>query len=458
LPKRSNPISEPARGLIIAAPASGSGKTTIAIGLARALHRDGVAVSGFKVGPDYIDPAFLAAASRCPCPNIDLWAMRKTTVDHTAHRVFGGSEFVIGEGVMGLFDGAPDGTGSTADVASTLGLPVILIIDASGMAASAGALVSGFVHYRDDVNVAGVVFNRVGGPRHVRALRQAVEPLGIPVIGAIPRDAGLALPSRHLGLVQAREQDGLTGILDKAADLIDEHLDIGVLQALARSPVFERPAPDQHGPGLAPPGQRIAVANDEAFAFSYPDILVGWSQAGADVVPFSPLAGDGPTRDADAIYLPGGYPELHAGAIASNRVFMDGLMQAARDGVFIFGECGGYMVLGESLVDGNDERHAMAGLLPLETSFRTRKLALGYRSVSLAATGPLGPVGTNFRGHEFHYATITREGQGDRLFSARDAAGNNIGEAGLRVGSVMGSFVHLIDRAATQVKARKGPS
>jgi len=448
--KWSNPISEPTRGLIIAAPASNSGKTTIAIGLARSLCRHGVAVGGFKVGPDYIDPAFLAAAIERPCPNIDLWAMRKTTVDHTAHRVFDDTDFVIGEGVMGLFDGAPDGTGSTADVAATLGLPVILVIDASGMAASAGALVGGFAQYRGDVNVAGVVFNRVGGPRHVRALRQAVEPLGIPVVGAIPRDTGLAMPSRHLGLVQAREQDGLTSLLDRAADLIDEHLDISVLQALGRTPVFERPAPDQLGLGLVPPGQRIAVANDEAFAFSYPDVLAGWSQAGADVIPFSPLAGGGPDRDANAIYLPGGYPELHADAIASNSAFMDGLTQAARDGVFIFGECGGYMVLGEGLVDGDGARHAMAGLLPLETSFKTRKLALGYRSVSLAATGPLGPAGTNFRGHEFHYATITREGQGNRLFSASDTTGNNIGDIGLRVGSVMGSFVHLIDRAANQ--------
>ena len=448
--KWSNPISEPARGLIIAAPASGSGKTTIAIGLARALRRHGVAVSGFKVGPDYIDPAFLAVASQRPCPNIDLWAMRQTTVDHIAHRVFDGPNFVIGEGVMGLFDGAPDGTGSTADVASTLGLPVILVIDASGMAASAGALVSGFAQYRDDVNVAGVVFNRVGGPRHVRALRQAVEPLGIPVVGAIPRDAGLALPSRHLGLVQAREQDGLTSLLDRAADMIDEHLDIGILQALARTPVFERPVRNQYEPGLVPPGQRIAVANDQAFAFSYLDTLASWSQAGADVIPFSALAGDGPVRDADAIYLPGGYPELHADAIASNLTFMDGLRRAARNGVFIFGECGGYMVLGEGLVDGNGTRHAMAGLLPLETSFKTQKLALGYRSISLAATGPLGPAGTNFRGHEFHYATITREGRGDRLFAARDATGNNVGDVGLRVGSVMGSFVHLIDRASTQ--------
>jgi len=233
--KWSNPISEPTRGLIIAAPASNSGKTTIAIGLARSLCRHGVAVGGFKVGPDYIDPAFLAAAIERPCPNIDLWAMRKTTVDHTAHRVFDDTDFVIGEGVMGLFDGAPDGTGSTADVAATLGLPVILVIDASGMAASAGALVGGFAQYRGDVNVAGVVFNRVGGPRHVRALRQAVEPLGIPVVGAIPRDTGLAMPSRHLGLVQAREQDGLTSLLDRAADLIDEHLDISARPARARS-------------------------------------------------------------------------------------------------------------------------------------------------------------------------------------------------------------------------------
>ena len=446
MPRRSGTISDRAPGLLLAAPASSSGKTTAAVGLARALARSGDRVATFKVGPDYIDPAFLTAASGTPCRNLDPWAMRPETLRQIAEKSFAEADFVVGEGVMGLFDGAADGTGSTADIAAHLGLPVVLVVSAGGMGASAGALVRGFATHRADIAIAGVLFNSVGSSRHEAMLRNAVAPLGVPVLGTLPRDAAIALPSRHLGLVQAMEHAGLDDVIEKAADLITTHTDIMGLRRIARP--LECASGTAAGPTLmAPIGQRIAIAHDAAFAFSYPALLEAWQAAGAEVMPFSPLAGEGPDTSSDAIYLPGGYPELHAGTIAANDSFMTGLRQAAAHGTVILGECGGYMTLGGGMVDGRGECHAMAGLLPLETSFAERRLSLGYRQASLVEDGPLGAVGTRLRGHEFHYATIVDEGDAAPLFQISDASGTSLGNAGRRAGGVMGSFVHLIDTA-----------
>jgi len=206
-------------------------------------------------------------------------------------------------------------------------------------------------------------------------------------------------------------------------------------------------APSEPVRAIAPFGQRIAVADDVAFGFSYAATLLGWRAAGAEIVPFSPLADQAPDQAADAIYLPGGYPELHAGKLAANTAFMDGVRQAARKGMAIYGECGGYMTLGDGLIDAQGERHAMAGLLPVVTSFAERKLHLGYRQGRLLADGPLGEINRAFRGHEFHYATVVSEGPGESLFEVEDAACRKLGRHGRRQGSVFGSFLHLIDEA-----------
>ena len=431
-------------GLLIAAPASASGKTTVTLGLLRHLANRGVAVAPVKVGPDYIDPAFHAVASRRPCLNLDGWAMRPTTLAALAGQSARGAALIVGEGVMGLFDGAADGTGSTADLAVRTGWPVILVADAGGQAASAAATVFGFARFRPEVPVAGVVFNRIGGPRHAQILRTACAPLGIPVLGCLPKHPGLALPDRHLGLVQAGEHPDLERFTEEAATLVAEHIDVSALIALAAATRLPDPGPAQP---LPPLGQRIAVARDLAFAFAYPAVLDGWARAGAAVTPFSPLADEPPPADADAVYLPGGYPELHAGRLAGNGRFLDGLRTAAAAGATVYGECGGYMVLGQGLVDGDGRRHAMAGLLPVETSFAARRLHIGYRRAVLAADTPLGRAGTAFRGHEFHFASILA-GDGERpLFRAADASGSDLGTAGGRQGGVIGSFLHLIDRA-----------
>jgi cobyrinic acid a,c-diamide synthase len=278
-----------APGLIIAAPASGSGKTVVTLALLRALRRAGVVVASFKVGPDYIDPMFHARASGRQCVNLDSWAMRIETLAGLSDDLAMDAALVIGEGVMGLFDGAADGRGSTADLASLFDLPVILVVDARGMAASAAALVEGFTRHRDDVEVAGVIFNRVGSEAHATLLRRACDDrFAQPVLGCLPADAQLELPERHLGLVQADELPELDGFLDRAAALIAEHVDVTRLRRLARPFGLGLYGPPARP--LRPLGRRIAVARDQAFAFAYPAVLDGWRTAGAEIVFFSPLA------------------------------------------------------------------------------------------------------------------------------------------------------------------------
>ncbi|MEE8271131.1 MAG: cobyrinate a,c-diamide synthase [Alphaproteobacteria bacterium] len=431
-----------APGLLIAASASGCGKTTVTLGLLRHLRDAGCAVSSIKVGPDYIDPAFHAAASGRACLNLDGWAMRPATLARLVARAGEGADLVLGEGVMGLFDGAAGGGGSTADLAALTGWPVVLVLDVRGQGASAAATLAGFARHRADVTVAGVILNRVGGGTHRRTIEAACAPLGIPVLGALPRNAAIALPDRHLGLVQAAEHPGLSAYLAAAGDFVAGHVDVAALSALARPATVAATAP---ATVLPMPGQRIAVARDVAFAFAYAFVLDGWRAAGAEIHPFSPLADDAPDAAADAIYLPGGYPELHAGRLAANRRFIDGVAAAAARGAVIYGECGGYMVLGRGLVDGDGARHRMAGLLPLESSFARPGLTLGYRRVAVLADGPLGRPGDGFRGHEFHYAKAVAHG-GPALFRAFDSTGVDLGLVGHRCGSVMGSFTHLIDR------------
>lgn len=431
----------PPAGLILAAPASGGGKTVVTLGLLAALHRAGHAVGAFKCGPDYIDPAFHAAVLQRPVANLDPWAMRDETFDAVLAASADGADLLVGEGVMGLFDGAADGAGSTADVARRTGLPVVLVVDARAMAQSAAALLHGFATWSPEVSVAGVIFNRVGSPRHETLLRDAAAAAGVACLGAVPRDERLVLPSRHLGLVQAGEHPDLAALIAAAAQTVGEAVDLSALAALAR-PVAVAAEPAMP---LPPLGQRIAVARDAAFAFTYDTVLSGWRAGGAELSFFSPLDGQGPAADADAVYLPGGYPELCAGQLAASDNLLGGLALAARRGTVIFGECGGFMLLGEALIDAEGRRHAMAGLLPLVTSFAERRLHLGYRRIRQRMATPLGPAGMALRGHEFHYAT-TVSAEGESLFEVCDATGSVLPPAGLSSGPVFGSFLHLIDR------------
>jgi len=430
-------LAEP-RALIIAAPASGAGKTLATLSVIGALRSAGRRVASAKIGPDYIDPRFHAAATAALCVNLDGWAMRPALIRTLAAKAGRGADLMVIEGVMGLFDGSEDGTGSTADLASLLGLPVLLVVDARRQAQSVAALVKGFSEFRADCRVAGVILNRVASPRHRAILERALAPLAIPVLGTLKEDPDLAMPSRHLGLVQAEEHENLRAFLDRAAVCAADGIDLDRLAALA----VPLPPAEEPVAGLAPLGGRIAIASDRAFGFAYPHLTDGWAAAGAELKPFSPLADEAPDADADAVFLPGGYPELHAGHIAANASFLGGLRKAAERGALIYGECGGFMVLGEVLIDAEGVGHAMAGLLPIETSFASRSLHLGYRY--LEHDGPL-PWPKRLAGHEFHYSTVAREGAAQPLFAAADSSGRQIGPVGLRRGNVMGSYAHVID-------------
>ncbi|RAI44514.1 cobyrinate a,c-diamide synthase [Rhodoplanes roseus] len=434
-------------GLVIAAPRSGSGKTTITLGLLRALRRRGLAVQPFKCGPDYIDPAWHGAAAGRDSFNLDTWAMRPDVLRGLVTGAGQGADLAVAEGVMGLFDGVAQpgqaGRGATADIAALTGWPVLLLLDVAGQTETAAAVALGCARYRDDMRVAGVILNRVASDRHLALVAPPIETLGIPVLGAVMRDDRLALPERHLGLVQAVERTDLDTHLDQIADAVSARLDLDRITAAARPCGLEGGAVDV---GLPPPGRRIALARDAAFSFMYPHLLRAWRNAGAEIVPFSPLADEAPDRDADAIWLPGGYPELHAGRLAAAETFAAGLRAAARAGTKIHGECGGFMVLGQGLISADGARHAMLGLLGLETSFASRKLHLGYRRATLKCDSVLGPARSTLFGHEFHYAT-TLACPDELLADCLDATGAPVPESGARRGAVTGTFFHAIDRA-----------
>lgn len=434
-------------GVVIAAPASGSGKTTVTLALLRLLTREGRLVAPFKTGPDYIDGAFhRAAGAGRACYNLDTFAMRSETIAAALHAGAQDVDLALIEGVMGLFDGAANGEGSTADLAAMLNLPVILVIDAARQSQSVAAVAHGFRSLRQDVHVAGVILNRVASLRHEALLRAALQRIDMPVLAALPAQEDLALPSRHLGLMQAGEHTDLDFFLDTAADWLHRHLDRMMLEHVLRPLTLQADATLRP---LPPLGQHIAVAQDDAFAFSYPHLLQGWREQGASLSFFSPLQDEAPAQDCDAVFLPGGYPELQAGRLAGNTAMLQGLRAAATRQTAIYGECGGYMLLGRGLVDAEGHEHAMAGLLPVTTSFAQRKRQLGYRRITALSDSPLGAKGSRFRGHEFHYS-MQIEGAGGNiipLFSADDATGTALGTTGCRAGSVFGSYLHLIDRA-----------
>lgn len=431
-----------ARGLMISAPASGVGKTTLTLALARAYRDRGLNVQCFKSGPDYIDPAFHAAATGRVSVNIDSWAMSRATIEALVARA-ASVDIVLAEGSMGLFDGVATpgvtGTGATADIAAMMDWPVLLVIDPSGQAQTAAAIAAGLRDFRPGVRVAGVVLNRVASPRHEDLVRRALADAGIAVLGALPRHAEISLPKRHLGLVQAGEQKDIDRLIDEAARFIVEHVD---LDAILQSASNWSPPAASPNASLTPPGQRIALARDAAFSFVYPHMIEAWRAAGAEISTFSPLADQGPDAGADVCWLPGGYPELHAGRLSANKEFRRALSSFAETRP-VHGECGGYMVLGTALTDAEGASHAMTGLLGLETSFARRRLHLGYRLAELAAPMPGYRAGTRLRGHEFHYSTIVSQPD-EPLAVVRDATGAMIAETGSRRGSVTGTFFHLI--------------
>src|SRR5262245_18187164 len=435
-----------APGLIVSAPRSGAGKTTVTLAILAALRRQGLQVQAAKAGPDYIDPAFHQAATGRQSFNLDSWAMTPELIDALLARGGSGADLLVIEGGMGLFDGIPGAlrrTGASADLAARLGLPVLLVIDIAGVSQSAAALAHGFASHDPQVRIGGIVLNRAGSERHVKLVSDAIAALGVPILWAIPRKPDFALPDRHLGLVQAAEHGDLAHRLALLAEIVERHLDLDATRRLAAPPRLSALAPVSV---IAPPGQRIALAADSAFSFVYPHVLDGWRESGAEIATFSPLADEAPPEHCDSCWLPGGYPELHAGLLAAADRFRDGLARFAATRP-VHGECGGYMVLGMSLTDGDGAVHRMAGLLGHSTSVAQPKLHLGYRAATLLGANPLGEAGTRLRGHEFHYAALVSEGSDEPLLELADGEGRALGASGGRRGNVTGAFFHAIARA-----------
>lgn len=433
------------KALIIGAPRSGSGKTSVTIGLLRAFARRGMKVRGIKSGPDYIDPGFHHAATGIEGLNLDSWAMQPELVQHLLAEAADGTDLLIIESAMGLFDGISGGegrTGSAADLSRLLGIPVLLVLDVSGQSQTAAPVAVGFRHYDPAVRMAGVVLNRAGSERHVRLSKTAIEAAGLDVVGAVLRNGELSLPERHLGLVQASEHPAIESHIDRLADVMETSLDLDAILSLATEIAPQAGSTAAH---LPPPGQRIAIASDAAFTFLYPHLGRHWRSVGAELVPFSPLANEAPPNACDACWLPGGYPELHAATLAAADHFRDGLARFAKTRP-VHGECGGYMVLGEGLEDAEGQRHAMTGLLSHSTSFATRKMNLGYRQAKLLAEGPMGKTGDVIRGHEFHYARVTDAGHDEAFAEIADGTGTPIGRSGGKRGLVTGTFFHAIAR------------
>lgn len=450
------------KSIIIAAPHSGAGKTTVTLGIMECLKRRGLSVAPFKVGPDFIDPGYHRLITGRPSINLDGWMCRADFVRDTFRHHAEGADISVVEGVMGLFDGVSgvQDTGSTAQIARIIGAPVLLVVDAKSQAGSAAALVKGFVEYDPRVRVAGVIFNNVGSDLHGQILREAVEHLGtgIKVLGCLPRDEQLHIPSRHLGLMTVEDNPLPLEYLDHLAQVVRSHLDLGLLWAVAIPHSIEQSLPlwgsghDTAQKSLMAKHDHvaIAVARDEAFCFVYEDNLRLLREAGAEIVEFSPLRDAGLPEGTNGIYLPGGYPELYAGALAVNASMLAMIREKIEDGMPAYAECGGFIYLTQGVMKEasgepvqNCDPVAFPGVFPVTTRLLPRRKALGYREVTFTVDSILGPSGTVARGHEFHYTEMEPMPESIRRCFQVSRNGVDHGAEGYCYRNCLASYIHL---------------
>ncbi|MBX7146198.1 MAG: cobyrinate a,c-diamide synthase [Alphaproteobacteria bacterium] len=432
-----------APGFIVAAPSSGSGKTTITMILIQGLKEKGLSLGTFKVGPDYIDPEFHKQIIGHDCYNLDLWAMTKHQIDKILYNLSCENDLIIGEGVMGLFDNMSITQNSTADVSLYTGLPILLVIDGKGMGQSIAALIQGFLTYKKDLKILGVIINNAKSDKHITIIKQAIDPLNIPIVGFIPYDEGIKIPSRHLGLHYDKKID--EDFLETLSKLGQNYIDFNLLQQLISNNSQTKKVQKKSNVFFNPWGQSVALAYDQAFSFVYPSMIHMWQDKGIEIKKFSPLNNE-PPPNADTIYLPGGYPELYLKELSNNYTFSEGLRKAAYKGLKIYGECGGYMVMGRAIIDQHNNHYSMTGLFDNEFSFVEHKLHLGYRTVEICTDTIFGKKGTRFRGHEFHYANYVTYPQSNFLFQSYDSYNKDLGLYGQCRGNILGSFIHIIDR------------
>lgn len=436
------------KGLIIAAPQSGSGKTTVTLGLLAALTRRGRRVAPFKAGPDFIDPGYHRLVTGRPSVNLDGWICPPDFVRETFRYHSRGSDMALIEGVMGLFDGLASSPqeGSTAQVARLTGAPVILVVNARGMAASAAALVAGFARFDPAVRVSGVIFNNTGGERHAAILAGAMREHcpEVAFLGAIPRDEALDIPSRHLGLVTAGDNPLSDDFIGRLADTVERHVDLELLEKCSETAVPQATVPCPLP--LAPfSSVAMAVARDRAFCFVYEDNLRLMRQAGLEPRFFSPLEDRTLPEGCQGIYLPGGYPELHLQELAENRPLLAAIRKAVDAGVPVYGECGGLLYLTGGVVEADSAvpEYPLAGVFPVHAVMGSKRAALGYREVTLARDTLLGPQGLRLRGHEFHYSTIGEMPETVRRDYLVSRPGEPVRAEGYASGSCLASYVHL---------------
>ncbi len=436
------------KGFIIAAPASGSGKTTLALGLMGALARRGANVAPFKIGPDFIDPGHHCHVTGRISRNLDGWMLSRTANERNFYGHLAEDDIAVVEGVMGLFDGY-DGrseAGSTAQMAKWLNLPVLLVVDARSMARSAAALVQGFENFDPTVKFLGILFNRIGSPRHLQYLTDALQGnVAMPCLGGMPRENRIHMPERHLGLVTADDHPLDAVHMDGLISLIEAHLDvdrlIGALPSIGGNSV----ARSEYA-AVSSTGPRVGIARDRAFCFYYPENLEMLAACGAELVYFSPVNDPLPPDGLDGLYLGGGYPEMAAEALAANHSMRTAIRAMSDDAMPIYAECGGFMYLCRHLVDRDGRSHDMAGCFPHTTRMLPRRKALGYREIELTADTILGPPGICARGHEFHYSEIETariDAGPEMVYKVGSRAGEVMPVEGYRRQKTLGSYIHL---------------
>jgi len=430
--------------LLTAGTHSGVGKTTVTLAILAALKKRGRRVQPFKVGPDFIDPGYHTAATGRPSRNLDGWMLGAELNREIFVRAAADADISIIEGVMGLFDGSSpvNEIGSTAELAKQLDAPVLLVIDGSAMARSAAAMVAGYARFDPALRVAGVLFNRVGSEGHYKLLKEAVEhETNVAAVGYLPPDQTVTIADRHLGLVTAREQ-GAAELYDRLAQAAAETIDLDRIETLARlcgaMAVSPQRKTENHGRTV-----RIAVAQDEAFCFYYPDNLELLEAEGAELVPFSPLKDRSLPEAVQMVYLGGGYPELHGAMLTGNVAMRESIRRFAERGGTIYAECGGMMYLTQAIRDFEGTLHEMVGLFPAQAVMRKPGLTLGYRTVEFVQPCILGAAGATARGHEFHYSTLVPKGQLTYACALTDARGDSKGPDGLVAGNTLALYTHL---------------
>ncbi|NOZ70244.1 MAG: cobyrinate a,c-diamide synthase [Deferribacteres bacterium] len=444
------------QGVVIAGTHSGCGKTTVTLGVLAALAKKGFSVQPFKAGPDFIDTGLHGLITGRPSRNLDLWMCGREYVAECFRRNSAGADTAVVEGVMGLYDGDL----STAELAGALGLPVVLVVDAFGMAESAGAVVSGFASLARPPGISGVIFNRIASERHYERVRGSVR--DVPVLGYLPKNPGVEIPHRHLGLVVAEERPFSPEDVDELADAVLGHIDLDAMFNLPPAPSRRErgelteegpsiPSPltgEGQGGGTPAPKARIAVARDRAFCFYYEDNLDLLRQAGAEIISFSPMSDTAVPTGVDALYIGGGYPELYAKELSGNKSMVESVADFAGRGMAVYAECGGFMYLTQGIYEPDGAFYPMAGVFPFKTKMTRRRARLGYREAVLKEDCIPGRKGAVIRGHEFHYSTIINSADAPvsglaRSYSVRDGSGRYIHDEGYRIKNTLGSYIHI---------------